>query len=85
MWSWFTRGDLDVKDGDSCAEGIGQTRVTKNLEAIAMDAAYRIPDQMALTIVHHLLQEEGILSGFPPGSILLALCGSRGSEAAGRS
>ncbi|HEV8543862.1 MAG TPA: cysteine synthase A [Verrucomicrobiae bacterium] len=67
MWSWFTRGDLEVKDGDSCAEGIGQTRVTKNLEAISMDEAYRIPDQMALTIVHHLLKEEGIFVGLSSG------------------
>ena len=39
MWSWFTHGNLDTKDGDSCAEGIGQTRVTKNLENINMDEA----------------------------------------------
>src|SRR5215471_11196446 len=34
MWSWFARGNLETKDGDSYAEGIGQTRVTKNLEGI---------------------------------------------------
>jgi cysteine synthase A len=67
MWSWFKRGDLEVKDGDSCAEGIGQTRVTKNLEAISMDEAYRIPDQTALTIIHHLLKEEGIFVGLSSG------------------
>ena len=32
MWSWFTNGNTETKDGDSYAEGIGQTRVTKNLE-----------------------------------------------------
>jgi cysteine synthase A len=67
MWSWFKRGNLDTKDGDSCAEGIGQTRVTKNLEDIHMDEAYRIEDQAALTIVHHLLKEEGLFVGLSSG------------------
>ena len=42
MWSWFTNGNTDTKDGDSFAEGIGQMRVTKNLEGIVIDRAYRI-------------------------------------------
>ena len=67
MWSWFKNGNLDTKDGDSCAEGIGQTRVTKNLEDIHMDEAYRIPDQTALTIIHHLLKEEGLFVGLSSG------------------
>src|SRR5579871_2012192 len=57
MWSWFKRGNLETKDGDSYAEGIGQTRVTKNLEGIKMDEAYRIKAQVALTIRHRLLKE----------------------------
>jgi cysteine synthase A len=67
MWSWFKRGNLDTKDGDSCAEGIGQTRVTKNLEDIRVDEAYRIGDQTALTIIHHLLREEGLFLGLSSG------------------
>lgn len=31
MWSWFTNGNMEVKDGESYAEGIGQTRVTKKI------------------------------------------------------
>src|SRR5437764_871866 len=58
MWSWFTHGNTDVDDGDSFAEGIGQGRVTKNLEGVKVDAAYRIPDQEAVTIVYQLLREE---------------------------
>src|SRR6266850_814562 len=34
MYSWFKQGDLKTKDGDSVAEGIGQTRVTENLKGI---------------------------------------------------
>jgi len=39
IWSWFTHGHTDIKDGDSYAEGIGQSRVTKNLEGLAIDRA----------------------------------------------
>lgn len=67
MWSWFKRHNLETKDGDSVAEGIGQTRVTRNLEGISMDAAYRIPDQTALTIIQHLLKEEGLFVGLSSG------------------
>jgi len=67
MWSWFKHGNVDTKDGDSFAEGIGQTRVTKNLEGIEMDQAYRIKDQTALTIIHHLLKEEGLFVGLSSG------------------
>jgi len=67
MWSWFTHGNTDVKDGDSEAEGIGQSRVTKNLEGIAVDRSYRIPDQEALSIIYQLLREEGIFLGLSSG------------------
>ncbi len=67
MWSWFTRGDTEVKDGDSYAEGIGQTRVTKNLEGLSVERAYRIPDQEALSIVSQLLREEGLFLGLSSG------------------
>ena len=67
MWSWFTHGNTDTKDGDSFAEGIGQMRVTKNLEGVPVDRAYRIPDQEAVTIVYQLLREEGIFLGLSSG------------------
>ncbi len=67
MWSWFTQGNTDTKDGESFAEGIGQCRVTKNLEGVAMDHAFRIPDQEALTVVHHLLRDEGLFLGLSSG------------------
>lgn len=34
MWSWFTHGDNETNDGDSFAEGVGQSRMTKNVEGI---------------------------------------------------
>lgn len=67
MYSWFKHGHLNIKDGDSTAEGIGQMRVTENLKGISMDDAYRIPDQIAVSIVHQLLREEGIFVGLSSG------------------
>lgn len=67
IWSWVTHGHTDQADGDSFAEGIGQTRITRNLEGAPIDRAYRIPDQPALTILHHLLREEGLFLGLSSG------------------
>src|SRR5207249_8631485 len=67
MWSWFTNDNTDTNDGDSIAEGIGQGRVTKNIEGITVDEAYRIDDQTALTIVYQLLREEGLFLGLSSG------------------
>jgi cysteine synthase A len=67
MYSWFKNGDLNTKDGDSYAEGIGQMRVTENLKGIAIDDAYRVTDQSALSIVYQLMREEGIFVGLSSG------------------
>jgi cysteine synthase len=67
MWSWFTNGNLETNDGDSIAEGIGQGRVTKNIEGTKVNRAYRIPDQIGLTIVYQLLREEGLFLGLSSG------------------
>ena len=67
MWSWFKNHDLETKDGDSFAEGIGQGRVTKNIEGLAIDEAYRIEDQAAFTIIQQLRREEGIFLGLSSG------------------
>ena len=78
MWSWFKHGNLDTKDGDSYAEGIGSVRVTKIVEVISADEAYRIPDQHALTIVHHLLRDEGLFVGLSNGiNLAAAVCLAR--------
>ena len=67
MWSWFTNGNTDTNDGDSFAEGIGQSRVTKNLEGVKVDCAWRIADQDALTILYQLLHDEGLFLGLSSG------------------
>src|SRR5882724_24739 len=67
MYSWFKLGNLETRDGDSFAEGIGQMRVTENLKGIVIDDAYRVTDQSALSIVCQLLREEGIFVGLSSG------------------
>ncbi|MFD0894655.1 cysteine synthase A [Luteolibacter ambystomatis] len=67
MWSWFTNGHTDEDDGDSVAEGIGQSRVTANVADIPVDKAFRVDDQTALAILMQLLREEGVFLGLSSG------------------
>ncbi|PSL17248.1 cysteine synthase A [Shimia abyssi] len=53
--------------GDSITEGIGQGRITANLEGFKPDMCYKIPDSEALPIVFDLLQEEGLCMGGSSG------------------
>ncbi len=67
MWNWFNCHETVASDGDSVAEGIGQSRVTANLEDVPVDHAYKIDDQTALTIVNHLKRDEGLFLGLSSG------------------
>jgi cysteine synthase A len=62
LYSWATRGEL-VSDGSSITEGIGNSRVTANLEGAPIDDAVRIDDQTALETIYNLLWEEGLFLG----------------------
>ncbi len=66
MYSWFKHGELK-SEGASVTEGIGQGRVTKNIEGAPVDEAYRIPDDEALPIVFDLLKNEGLCLGGSSG------------------
>src|SRR3954468_6428720 len=66
MYSWFKHGRLE-SDGSSIIEGIGQGRVTKNIEGAPVDDAYQIPDSEALPIVFDLLKNEGLCLGGSSG------------------
>lgn len=66
LYSYYTTGELKA-EGSSITEGIGQGRITKNLEGMIVDRAYRIPDQEAVSIVFQLLQEEGLCLGASSG------------------
>jgi cysteine synthase A len=73
MWSWFKLGHTEVNDDDSVAEGIGQSRVTKNLEGLEVDEAYRIRDEVGVEMVYHLLRDEGLFLGL---SSAINVCGA---------
>jgi len=64
--SWVTTGELKAT-GSSITEGIGQGRVTKNLEGAVIDAAFQIPDEEALPVIFDLLEHEGLCLGGSSG------------------
>jgi cysteine synthase A len=66
LYSYFTGGDLKAS-GSSVTEGIGQGRITGNLDNLAVDAAFQIPDEEALPIVFDLIREEGLCLGGSSG------------------
>ncbi|MBA8909748.1 cysteine synthase A [Aminobacter ciceronei] len=66
LYSYYTSGELKA-EGSSITEGIGQGRITANLEDFTPDFSYQIPDEEALPIVFGLIQEEGICVGGSTG------------------
>lgn len=66
MYSWAKTGELKA-EGSSITEGIGQGRITRNLEGVLIDDAFQIPDAEALDIVFKLVTEEGLCLGGSTG------------------
>jgi cysteine synthase A len=66
LYNWYARGEM-VAEGSSITEGIGQGRITGNLEGLEVDMAWNIPDAEALPIVFDLLAEEGLCLGGSSG------------------
>jgi cysteine synthase len=66
MYEWFKHGVLK-SEGSSITEGIGQGRITKNIEGAPVDEAYRVPDSEALPILFDLLRHEGLCLGGSSG------------------
>jgi cysteine synthase A len=66
LHSFYTTGTL-ASEGDSITEGIGQGRITANLEGLTPDFSYRIPDSEALPHVFDLLEHEGLCLGGSSG------------------
>ena len=62
MYSWIRKG-IAKATLTSITEGIGQSRITKNLEGIKFDGAFKIHDKTALKIVYELIKSEGLLVG----------------------
>ncbi|BDW99555.1 cysteine synthase A [Maricaulis maris] len=66
LYGFYHDGELKA-EGTSITEGIGQSRITANLEGIKVDHAYRISDQEALPIIFDLTQHDGLCLGGSSG------------------
>ncbi|WP_011580763.1 MULTISPECIES: cysteine synthase A [Chelativorans] len=66
LFSYYTAGELK-SEGSSITEGIGQGRITANLEDFQPDFSFQIPDEEALPIIFSLVQEEGLCLGGSTG------------------
>ncbi len=66
LYHYYKHGELKA-EGSSISEGIGQGRITKNLEDAPIDFPYQIPDAEGLAIVFDLLREEGLCLGLSSG------------------
>lgn len=66
LYHYYKHGALKA-EGSSITEGIGQGRVTANLEGVTIDDAYQIPDEEALPLIFDLVREEGLCLGGSSG------------------
>ena len=72
LHSFYTTGKLE-SPGSSITEGIGQGRITANLEGLTPDFSWRIPDAEALPLIFDLAMEEGLCMG---GSTAINIAGA---------
>ncbi len=66
LYEWYAHGELRA-EGSSITEGIGQGRITANLEGLKVDYPYRISDDEMLRVVFELAQQEGLVMGGSTG------------------
>ncbi len=62
LYNYYKHGELKA-EGSSITEGIGQGRITANLEDVVIDVPFQIPDAEALEVMFDLLQHEGLCLG----------------------
>ena len=66
LHAFYTRGVLEAQ-GSSVTEGIGQGRITANLESFSPDFSFQVPDAESVPIVHDLIVQEGLCVGGSSG------------------
>ena len=66
MHAWFTSGELKA-EGTSITEGIGQARITRNVEGLKVDFSWQIPDAETVQTVFDLVAQEGLVLGSSSG------------------
>jgi len=62
LYSYVKTGEITI-EGNSITEGIGNSRVTANLEGVPIDDAVRIDDKEALHVIYQLLYKDGLFMG----------------------
>ena len=67
MFKYFTEGIPEKKGDESITEGIGQARVTKNLEKCNVDMSYYVDDKECMKILYKLIKNEGLFLGLSSG------------------
>lgn len=67
VYNWLKTGEVKPSQGSSISEGIGQGRVTGNLDGAKIDDAFQIPDTEMLPVLYDLAQHEGLLLGGSSG------------------
>jgi cysteine synthase A len=66
LYNWKVKGELKA-EGNSISEGIGNGRVTKNLDGAPLDGAFRATDEEMMPVLFDLLQHEGLVLGGSTG------------------
>ncbi|MFC3078169.1 cysteine synthase A [Phenylobacterium terrae] len=66
LYSYYTGGELKA-EGSSISEGIGQGRITANLEGLKIDKAYRINDEEMMLAIYDMVENEGLVMGGSTG------------------
>jgi len=66
LYHYYAHGELK-SEGSSISEGIGQGRITANLEGLTVDAPFQIPDKEAIPYVFDLMEQEGLCLGASSG------------------
>ncbi|MES3028185.1 MAG: cysteine synthase A [Pseudomonadota bacterium] len=66
LYSWYADGELK-SEGNSISEGIGQGRITANLEGLKVDRPYRIDDVEMLNVIYDMVEHEGLVMGGSTG------------------
>lgn len=66
LYNYYAHGELKA-EGSSITEGIGQGRITANIEGVVIDQAFQIPDAEAMTCAYDMLKSEGLCLGGSSG------------------
>ena len=82
IYSYYARGELKA-EGNSITEGIGQGRITKNLEGAPIDGWFQVTDEEMLPVLFDLVLEEGLILGGSTGINIVGAIKAAARDGAG--